>query len=302
MQQLARATTSSLELLKSLEDLDKGVISHTYWLKELHGALICEDQSPSENDISEDAHCRCKFGHWYYNESHEELKKLTLFQEIGVQHKAMHEMARKLLQKSIKGNNVSSADYNGFIETAIDFKLTVRKLQNKIIDELCIIDHLTGTLNRHSMSLKLSQEHERIMRNGGCCALAMIDVDHFKLVNDTHGHATGDLVLRGIAERLSTHLRSYDYLFRYGGEEFLICLPDSDCHIAEHMMERLRLNLEEQPLELENGLQIPITASFGISHVTAEKSIEDALIEADHALLYAKSTGRNRVHCWDSNS
>jgi len=301
MLQLTRPTTSSLDLLKSLEDLDRGVISHTHWLKKLHGALICEDQHPPDDDLREDAHCRCNFGRWYYSQHHSELANQPLFQEIGFQHQTMHELARKLLLKSQAGESVTSTDYNAFIEQAIDFKLAIRGLQNKIIDELCVIDHLTGTFNRHSMSIKLAQEHDRVSRKGSCCALAMIDIDHFKLVNDTYGHAIGDQVLRGIAERFGNQLRSYDYLFRYGGEEFLVCLPDSDSSSAEQLMERLRFSLETTPLRLEDGLELPITASFGISHITADKTIEDALSEADRALLYAKSSGRNRVYRWDTD-
>lgn len=301
MLELTRRTTLSLDLIKSLEDLDNGATSHTHWLKQVHSALICEDQPPSEDDISEDAHHRCNFGHWYYGQQHSELDNQPLFQAIGDHHRVMHAFARTILRMRQSGKSVSSTDYNAFIEKAIDFKLAIRELQNKIIDELCIIDHLTGAFNRHAMSIKLAQEHGRVMRKGGYCALVMIDIDHFKEVNDTYGHTIGDQVLRSIVERLSNQLRTYDYLFRYGGEEFLVCMPDSDCPSAEHLMERLRLDLEESPLQLEGGMAVPITASFGISLLSADNSVEDAVNEADRALLYAKSSGRNRVYRWQTN-
>lgn len=300
MLELKRSTPSSLDLIKSLEDLDRGATSHTHWLKRVHSALICEDQHPSANDIREDAHCRCKFGHWYYNQHNNELSDHPLFQAIGNHHRIMHAFARTILLKGEAGESVSSIDYNAFIEKAIDFKLAIRDLQNKIINELCVIDHLTGAFNRQSMSIKLAQEHERVSRKGSCCALVMIDIDHFKQINDTYGHAVGDQVLRSIVERLSDDLRSYDYLFRYGGEEFLVCLPDTDSDNAEHLMERLRLDLAETPLRLEEGLEVSITASFGISILTPDNSVEDAVNAADRALLYAKSSGRNRVYRWQT--
>lgn len=301
MLQLTRPSASSLNLLKNLEDLDRGIINHTHWLKDLHRSLICEDEQPSANDVKTDAHCHCNFGLWFYNSEHQELDQLELFQQIGHQHQAMHALARQILLKRKTETFVSSVDYNTFIESVIDFKLAIRRLQNTIIEEVCVIDHLTGCFNRQSMATKLSQEHERVTRKGGCCALVMIDVDHFKQVNDTYGHAVGDEVLRGIAERFSAQLRSYDYLFRYGGEEFLVCLPDSDGKSAEQLMERLRLDLAESPLMLGDGTELCITASFGVSHLTPNKNIEDTMLEADHALLFAKSSGRNRVHLWNTD-
>jgi diguanylate cyclase (GGDEF)-like protein len=212
----------------------------------------------------------------------------------------MHDSARILLQMRQQGLPISSTDYNTFIDQSIDFKLKVRELQHEIIQQVCIVDPLTGVWNRQAMTLRLEQERQRIIRNNSHCAICMLDIDHFKSVNDQHGHTTGDQVLRKTIERCTDKLRSYDSIFRYGGEEFLICMPELGAADAEIIIERLRQHIAAESFELGNGLCIDVTASFGITQMDRNKSLEDTIIEADHALLCAKSKGRNCVCSWNS--
>ncbi|OOZ38867.1 hypothetical protein BOW53_13820 [Solemya pervernicosa gill symbiont] len=295
---LVQPTSSGL--LQALEDLDKGIVSHTNWLKMLHRALICDDEKADEKDIQPNAHCNCNFGQWYYSGKHPELDEMEIFAEIGRQHQAMHDNAREILLKSDREEPIVFEDYDSFISLAIDFKLEIRKLQQQIIDQVCVVDHLTGAWNRQSMTSRLTQEYERVVRSGNSCSICMLDIDHFKQVNDTHGHAGGDQVLKGIIDRCVKELRAYDSIFRYGGEEFLLCLPDINPAAAHPLIERLRITIEESPFELNNGNSVKVTASFGIAHITPEKTLEDVIVEADHALLYAKSQGRNCICTWNT--
>jgi diguanylate cyclase (GGDEF)-like protein len=126
----------------------------------------------------------------------------------------------------------------------------------------------------------------------------MVDIDHFKRINDEYNHHTGDHVLQQFTIALSAGLRRYDSLARFGGEEFLITMPHTGLDKAMKILERLRTNLEAHPLPWKGGRSIAVTASFGLTEMTAGISIEEALERADHALLCAKATGRNRVCVW----
>lgn len=129
-----------------------------------------------------------------------------------------------------------------------DHVITTRE----ILEEL---DPLTGLHNRHAMERELERERERFLRTKHPCCIALGDLDHFKQVNDSYGHGVGDRVLEASADCFLRHLRPYDSLYRYGGEEFLFCLPDADLKSARKIIERLRLELESRPVEIDRGTE-----------------------------------------------
>jgi two-component system cell cycle response regulator len=124
----------------------------------------------------------------------------------------------------------------------------------------------------------------------------MIDVDHFKSLNDRCGHATGDAALRELARRLRQHLRAVDVVARYGGEEFLAVISGAGLDEAEAVAERLRLAVAEEPFEMpELGLRLQITVSIGVAVAGPDATVDSLIAEADEALYRAKELGRNRV-------
>ncbi len=156
-------------------------------------------------------------------------------------------------------------------------------------------DVLTGLPNRRFLEERLVEEASRCSRYGRPLAVVMVDIDHFKLVNDIHGHDAGDAVLRALGSLLASSLRETDLPARLGGEEFLLLLPETTLRAAAETAERLRARLQAAQIPWRGG-SIPVTASFGVSAVPECVPIAATLLEsADAALYEAKNSGRNRV-------
>lgn len=177
---------------------------------------------------------------------------------------------------------------------SMGFLLMVKERADREILHLAMTDSLTGVPNRRS----LMDHAERLLarRGGQPLALFMIDVDHFKHINDTHGHPAGDDVLRQISHLLTERLRGGDVLGRYGGEEFCVLAPDTDAAGALMLAECLRTTIASTPLTTDRG-ELFVTVSIGISHcpLNVTRELKDILADADAALYEAKQTGRNKV-------
>jgi diguanylate cyclase (GGDEF)-like protein len=163
-------------------------------------------------------------------------------------------------------------------------------------------DVLTGWNNRRYLSVRLVEELARARRDGTRLVCLMLDIDRFKRVNDTWGHAAGDAVLRELAQRVESQVRASDVAARYGGEEFVILLPGTEVDAATKLAERVRAAIAGSPISLPNGEAVTITASIGIAEACPRPDDEDLktlgdslLARADVALYAAKSAGRDRV-------
>ncbi|MDD5388299.1 MAG: diguanylate cyclase [Gallionellaceae bacterium] len=284
--------------LAAIHELDVAIANHINWLRQLHAALITDAPCPA-NDLRLDAHHHCDFGKWYYGEGMAQHVGEPGFAEIEITHHAMHDAARLLLTHRVSGAAIDITEYEHFMDMAIQFKQDVRAYQYALINQVCTVDHLTGAWNRHAMAMKLAEESERTQRSGQTCALCMMDIDHFKRVNDQFGHKIGDEVLQAFTSIVSIELRKYDSLFRYGGEEFLMLLPNTNLENAALLLNRIRETLAATPITSSSGQVVNLTASFGVAQLASHEAIEDALEHADHALLAAKANGRNRVCTWD---
>ena len=157
-------------------------------------------------------------------------------------------------------------------------------------------DQLTGLFNRRMFDEILQEETERSQRFDRPFSLILIDIDHFKRVNDTHGHLAGDEVLREVARRMEKKARSVDRVMRYGGEEFAILMLEGDSDVARRLAEVLREDIEADAVPVGGELVLPLTISAGVADFPRDASGADELIAAaDKALCAAKDGGRNRV-------
>ena len=155
-------------------------------------------------------------------------------------------------------------------------------------------DPLTGTGNRIAMDQTLEREIHMARRHQQPLSLLMLDIDHFKRVNDSHGHTAGDQVLKAVATSIKNQLRNVDMVFRFGGEEFLILLSNTSREAAAMVGERLRYSSQVADYQVE-GKQIELTVSLGCSTLLPAESAESLLRRADSALYVAKRAGRNRL-------
>ena len=172
--------------------------------------------------------------------------------------------------------------------------------ENKLI-EMTKIDPLTRLFNRRFLETRFLEELERANRHGSTFSVMMIDIDHFKKINDTHGHLCGDQVLRQIALLFQETVRSMDIVGRYGGEEFCCVLPEINIDNAHNLAERLRSIVESFDFPHGDG-RLNITISIGIAEHSQELATLEAIIgAADDALYKAKTDGRNRVVIADKN-
>lgn len=208
--------------------------------------------------------------------------------------------------------NLGSADATRFTrEHAADFLAHLGVIASYCVDNTVnrarllrsgFTDVLTGWHNRRYLQVRLNEELARARRDGSHLECLMLDVDHFKRVNDNWGHAAGDAVLQELANRIDSQVRASDVAARYGGEEFVVLLPDTDNTSGVRLAERIRHTISATEYDLPCGDTVPITASIGIAGVTPApdtddlKTVGDALIaRADVALYRAKSAGRDRV-------
>jgi two-component system cell cycle response regulator len=162
---------------------------------------------------------------------------------------------------------------------------------------LALTDSLTGLHNRRYLAKHLDSLFEVARAAGKRLAVLMVDIDEFKRVNDAHGHAAGDEVLRSVANRLARNVRSFDTIARWGGEEFMVVMPDAGLDIATTVAERLRRKVAGASVSLNDaGNEIPVTVSIGVSVMSGPRdTVDDLLRRADEGLYAAKRGGRNRI-------
>jgi len=205
-------------------------------------------------------------------------------------------------QVDIEAMNAGALDY------LVKGEITPRSLERSLryalklgetmeaLRQLATRDQLTGLLNRRELDRILNEEAERAQRFGQPLALVMVDIDHFKMVNDTHGHPAGDAVLREVARRLAAMVRTVDRLVRYGGEEFALVLVQTDRRAALEVARRIVEAIAAEPVVIAGGPTLALTISAGLAVLPTDVSRIDLMVSAaDRALYAAKHGGRNQV-------
>lgn len=197
-----------------------------------------------------------------------------------------------LLMRRCEVENSATGDIIIFLMDLSEFKNIEQELYHQATH-----DSLTGLYNRRHLECTAQREYAVMLRSKQPLTAIMFDIDHFKQVNDTYGHAVGDQVLQALASRITPRLRQEDQLFRSGGEEFVLLLPDTSATEATIIAEKIRTVVSRKPIQTDEGDSLTITISLGIE--TIEKALPggytELLANADAAMYHAKRTGRDRL-------
>jgi diguanylate cyclase len=286
---------SGQELQFAIAQLDQAIYNHEQWYKNLVRVLVAR-LPPDASDLAADAHQRCRFGQWYDSDAVGALRDQPAFVALGGVHERMHGSATRLLQRVEDELPISAGDLDQFNNLLDQMHLELESLRRDLAETAQNRDPLTEARNRAGMLSDLREQHALVRRGLQECTLVMIDIDHFKDVNDSYGHAMGDAVLKLIAQCLQADMRPYDRLYRYGGEEFLLCSPQTSVAATASLAERLRSDVAE--LRIQNGAGgqiVQVTASFGVAALDGTRPVEEAIERADKAMYRAKMAGRDRV-------
>ena len=286
---------------RTLEALEQAASDHSEWHEKLLRAIVF-GLPIDPQELGSHSQLSCRLGQWYYERAPAELWGQPAFAAIGTEHERLHRTAARLLREVANGEPLTRGKFDELVAGSARLRAALDNLKKQIQDQLRNVDPLTGACGRSDMLPELRQWHELARRGVQSCCIVFMDVDRLKQVNDTYGHPVGDQMLAATVRFLRRHLRPYDKIFRYGGDEFLIALPGSDLDLGRAAIKRVCDGLSCAPLiHGPDGVALHATVSFGLALLDPDVSVEQAIERADQALLLAKTAGRNRAICWDES-
>ena len=235
------------------------------------------------------------FAEWYKTALNMLPQDQPAIDRIAVLHDQLHQLTRLVLLKTPDGVPVDRKDHESVVAKFEEFMQGLRRLERAFSVAASGIDLLTGLRSRVGLKEDLEREYNRFLRTGKPFCIAMMDIDYFKAINDKYGHDAGDRVLAAVADHVSRSTRSFDDAYRLGGEEFLLCMKETDLGAGLKVIERLRSSLEQLPIQVGSGLPVSITASFGLGVSTDDVPVGELLRRVDQGLYRAKNQGRNTI-------
>ncbi len=288
-----------LRLAEALEQLAQAVHAHTAWQEKLIEAAV--HGTPIDPDaISDGAHVGCRFSRWYFDRAPAELWGNPAYAAMGVEHWRLHRLANRLLHKLASDAPIDVEEFDELIAGGERLRATLAVLSHDIGEALRNLDAATGIADRAGMLSDLRAWRDLAKRGVQNCSIVLMDLDHFHAVNDAHGRQVGDELLAAVARRLVRLLRPFDKVFRYGADEFLIALPGADLAMTQSVIKQVREGFASSPLVITaSGVELRVTASFGLASLDPEVGAEESVERVDQALLLAKTAGGNRAISWD---
>lgn len=275
--------------------------NHLQWMLRLINQLQgLETDQPVELD-----HNRCSFGRWLHGQIIPMLKSSSHFKEVERLHIKLHKLGHEILTQYQSG--LTHAKQQIHLMARLDYISLEIGAEIAILNDMIMIteyhkDPLTGVLTRHLLDKILSAQIEIAKATESTCALLMMDLDNFKHINDTYGHLAGDLVIQNFTDILKRTLRKSDFIFRFGGEEFLVLVPSTNAQDLQQIAQKILIEVRQQSILTPQDQLMTYTVSIGtttiepsnLSFVTKEV-VNHYIGEADARLYLAKRNGRNRV-------
>lgn len=280
------------ELARLLDDFRRALLMHRKVRLGIVFRLYFPDADSPLHGVSEEA-VNMDFRRWLAESLPEQIHSSRLFRRLVAEQDQLIQTAAAC-QDDVRQGALQADPFATFLRALHRFEQVADRFVSGITTTMTDVDELTGLLNRSAMERDLDREQAQARRTGRFFTIAMVDADHFKKVNDDYGHGFGDEVLEILAERFVESLRPHDRVYRYGGEEFLVLLPDTSLERARPVLERLR-GLA-CATEISGGDSTVVqSVSIGAAEVDENEEIKAAIERADQALYRAKEAGRNRV-------
>lgn len=296
-QQAPDSGLSRRQLEEIVRELEAAIEETRQWLALFHRALVCRLR-PDPEVVTEDAHRMSRFGRWYSTNRDDDIFSQPAFAILVGMHQGLYAHAAILAVRGWKDDGIPTGEYDALLDKIDSFNEQAGRMARAFRAALSDLDPLTGTNTRSTMERELMREQQRARRSGRPCSIAIADIDRFKSVNDTYGHQAGDRVLARVTRIIEDSLRPYDSIYRFGGEEFLICLPDSGPEDARRVLDRVRKTISETPIPIDNDDPLSVTVSFGVAQLVPRRRLKEIMERADRALYEAKNNGRDQVVVW----
>ncbi|NDE90691.1 MAG: diguanylate cyclase, partial [Alphaproteobacteria bacterium] len=273
--------------------LGRVVDDHIAWLAQWHQVAFYGGINRASK--ADEAKMPNSFLQWYDRAAVALPNQGAILTRIADLHEQLHMAAKMVLLRSPDGEAIPIQDYEKVLQRFDEFLTSVRRLERAYSEAAAGLDALTGLRTRTGLQDDFNREVNRFKNAQTPFIMAMVDIDHFKNVNDTHGHDMGDRVLVGVSNTLLRHIRTYDEAYRLGGEEFFLILKGLDNDGADKVLERLRNAVARNEVKTPDGTIVKVTASFGYVMIEEGKTMDELLQLADQALYKAKREGRNRI-------
>lgn len=274
-------------------ELDSTAQCHIEWTRRLLRWAVLR-MAPGNDVLAADAHGHCRLGVWLrrHRERFEQIEAATV-QRLARHHEQVHAAARGICRRILAREPGDAAEVDAFERAQSAVVDDLARLKTVFLERSARLDALTGLPLRHGVEEEFARCRAQASRHGELFVAVMLDLDHFKCINDAEGHAAGDRALQHVAEVLRGHCRAGEPVFRFGGEEFLALLQAADAGAAERAVERILMALRESRVALADGREVRVTASAGVAVVGSLEPIAEAIARADQALYAAKGAGRD---------
>ncbi len=277
-----------------ITELDASVEGVMEWTRRVLRFVVLHT-SPGADVLDPVAHDLCAFGTWYAaNRTHFEAIDPLSAAHVEHAHRLMHDAIRTICNDVLAGSPVKPADLQAFEHSQAELLGLLARFKTSILSEAVRHDPLTGLPLRYGIEGDFAQQQKDARRNGNQLYVALIDVDHFKRINDSYGHPVGDRVLRHLAETLNRNMRSNEPIYRFGGEEFLWLMQCKSAEEAEQSAHRLLTTIRTTPVPIARNQTVTLTVTLGMAQAGLQEELASALERADVALYRGKESGRDR--------
>ncbi len=284
----------SPETERLIAGLDAAVEAHMDWTRRILRCVVLK-APPGEDVLDPLAHKLCRFGRWFAaNRGYFEVLDAVAAQRVDVAHQAMHDAIRSICSDALGGQTGKPVHLDTFEQSQSGLLALLAQFKTLILSSAVRQDPLTGLPMRYGIEHDFSLYQSDARRNRNLLYVVMIDVDHFKRINDRYGHPVGDRVLRHLADTMKRNLRGNEPLYRFGGEEFLWLMQCKSVEEAEQSAQRLLTTIRTTPVRLREDQALTLTITLGLAQVGDEEELSSAIKRSDEALYQGKHAGRDR--------